>query len=179
MMDLYFAGISVPEPYSLTIRKMQEVFRDTFGAVHALNSPPHITLIPPFRASSDDFDWLINSFCDLLADVDRFPIQISDFGSFGEKVVYVNVCISNHLRDLYERLSEPFEARFPAIEIRSRAFHPHVTLASRDLPPGQFSSSMRWLGTMQLKASFTVESVTFYRHHLRHWEAVAGCFLRR
>jgi 2'-5' RNA ligase len=46
---LYFIAIIPPQPYKEKIAGIKQSFAEIYHVSHALKSPPHITLIPPFK----------------------------------------------------------------------------------------------------------------------------------
>ena len=57
--SLYFIAIIPPEKIRREIEELKKKISVAFNTKRALNSPPHITLIPPFRTELDNLNSLI------------------------------------------------------------------------------------------------------------------------
>jgi len=51
---LYFFAVVPPEEIQSSVTDIKQDFKERFNASHALKSPPHITLIPPFKYDLED-----------------------------------------------------------------------------------------------------------------------------
>ena len=79
-------------------------------------------------------DDLVNSIKAFSITKNKFEITFKDFASFKPKVIFVDVVKSEMLNDLYQSLADFIftQNKFP-IKKEYWSFHPHVTLATRDL----------------------------------------------
>ena len=79
---LYFLAAIPPEPLQTEMMQLKRQAGERFGSYHSLNSPAHITLIPPFYATKEeieDFSEALKKF------IEKFPpleLSLKDFDRF-------------------------------------------------------------------------------------------------
>jgi len=130
----YFLAIVIPEPYQAQIERVKEELRASHNLKGALRSPAHITLHRPFEWKEEKECALISALKEFNYEAD-FEIELSGYGFFAPRVIFVDVKNNHLLLDLHLKL-----ARFAQNKLRlineindERGFHPHVTIAFRDL----------------------------------------------
>lgn len=130
----YFIAIVLPEPVLGKIEAIkQQLFAD-YNLKGALRSPAHITLHRPFEWKEEKEAFLIETLKNFRFNV-QFELVLKDFAFFEPRVVYVDVLQNDLLFELHTALKN-----FAKKELRlfnevedKRGFHPHVTVAFRDL----------------------------------------------
>jgi 2'-5' RNA ligase len=173
-MEKYFLAIVIPQPQQAEIEKIKTSLLDEHGLKGALRSPAHITLHRPFEWKSGKENMLIDRLRDFRFDK-AFDIQLKDFGAFEPRVIYVNVLQNETLGKLHPNLK-----RFAQKELRLmnevndlRAFHPHVTIAFRDLRKNRFEAIWEEFRNRKFDASFSCGGFSLLRLEDR-WQEV--CF---
>lgn len=179
MTDLYFAGLVPPATLSDEITAMKEQISRRFGSAHALKSPPHITLIAPFRATANEIDMLISALEEVVATVKPFRVSLSGFGSFGKRVVYVHVPDHAAIECLHKSLVKASRQVVPGMTGQESPFHPHITLATRDLTPAACDGIISFVNTKKFTGEFTADSVVLFRYNGKQWDTVAELFFER
>ena len=165
LRHLYYAAVLPDEEVSRAVRQLQvEIARKT-GAKRALKNRPHITLIPPIRV--DDSQWA--QWQPLLSkpmDISPFTVEFSGFGFFRNRVAFIRVeeCTQLHAvrTGLIRRIPRP-------IHNLSSPFHPHCTLATRDVTAQRMGWIRKMLEGRQFTAQFPVMEVHFFRHNGSAW----------
>lgn len=178
---LYFFAIIPPENVQASITKIKENFRDRYNAKHALKSPPHITLIPPFEYKRSEEKRLIDNLELFSSEEFRFTQKLENFGTFPPKVVYVRVEKSDHLIKLYERFGK-FMAKnlqLKSIFHDSRKFKPHMTVAFRDLTKENFYLAKSEYEEKRISFTYNVESINLLRHNQKFWEIVHESYFKQ
>lgn len=135
----YFLAIVIPEPlFGKTETVKQHLFLD-HGLKGALRSPAHITLHRPFEWKEEKENSLIEKLNAFKFDVD-FNIELNNFSFFEPRVIYVDVKENDDLLKLHSELKSFAKKELRLLnEINDlRGFHPHVTVASRDLKKQKF-----------------------------------------
>ncbi|MFQ5448773.1 MAG: 2'-5' RNA ligase family protein, partial [Saprospiraceae bacterium] len=59
-----------------------------FGTSHALKSPPHITLVPPFRWREEQLEALKDTLDLFALGQEPFEVQLRHFNCFKPRVIY-------------------------------------------------------------------------------------------
>ncbi|MGI6640827.1 MAG: 2'-5' RNA ligase family protein [Limnochordia bacterium] len=124
-MESFFIGIALPP----TLEKEIEAWRRRFRAPR---TAPHITLIPPFQWTNG-YHKLYAIVQGVTAKCGEFPIRGEGIGNFGKAVLFVNVEPTPELVAYQRELAQAL-AQF-GVPVESRPYHPHITLATRLLPP--------------------------------------------
>src|SRR5690554_7520768 len=101
---MYFAAIVPPEPILSDLRKMKLYFRDRYASSKSLNSPPHITLLAPFVVPEALQPELNYTLSEAGRTTEPFQIRLRHFGSFSDKVIFVDVVKNEALSALREKL---------------------------------------------------------------------------
>ncbi len=141
-MNMYFVALVAPEEINLHVLKWKNFFKENFGCSVALKSPAHITLIPPFWMNEDLEKELIDAMNAFSAGKNKFEVSLKDFAAFRPRVIYVDV-VKNEILDEFRGSFVDFiykQDKYP-VKKEDRSFHPHVTLATRDLYKKAFNEA--------------------------------------
>jgi len=172
-MNMYFIAIVAPEEINREVLKWKNYFKDHFECTVALKSPAHITLIPPFWMKKDLEDDLVNSIRNFSVSKNKFEITLQDFAAFKPKVIFVDVVKNERLDGLYHSFADHVfsENKFP-VKKEDRPFHPHVTLAARDLYKKAFHEAWQIFSQRKYKALWDVNGISLLRHNKKNWDVV-------
>lgn len=134
MFHLYFIAIIPDVRLCKEITEIKKYFANNYFTKAALKLPPHITLYPPFRWDDKNENLLTVSSNNFIQGKAPFSIFLNGFGCFEPKVIFIKPEFCNKLNvfrnDLLLHLKSTINLSDPQNE---RSFHPHITLASRDL----------------------------------------------
>lgn len=166
---LYFFAIVPPEPLYSQVRLMKEEIRDVFGCSWALRSPAHITLYMPFRWQLDTEGLLVRSLHAFARMFTPFTLQVNGFASFAPRVLYLNIEPSLALLRLHTDLQAYLCEQHGLCGGRHRPFHPHMTLAHRDVLPEQFDRMWTYYKNRHFIASFEAKGFYLLRHEQKRW----------
>ncbi|MEM9568451.1 MAG: 2'-5' RNA ligase family protein [Cyanobacteria bacterium P01_E01_bin.34] len=169
--QLFFLALLPPPDMQASITAIKQEFGDRFNSYHALKSPPHITVFPPFKwpeSQKSQFECL----ADFAAAQEKIPVTLSGFGAFPPRVIYVRPLKSPTLMEAYERLQKFLAARLELVDLmaKRRAFSPHVTVAHRDLSKENFRAAWVEIEERSFDAEFTAIQLTLLQHNGHHWE---------
>lgn len=176
-MNLYFIAVIPPEEIRVEIQHLKEEIRERFGAEHALKLPAHITLIPPFKIKEDRELQLLQALEIFAVTRNPFHIWLSGFGHFDSRVLYVKVEEKQKLIDLQRELKKNLSA-IPEIS-DDRDFHPHITLATRDLHEAVFPEARKFLSSRDYESRFEVSSISLLKHEGQNWETIMDFNLKK
>lgn len=172
-MNMYFIALVAPVEIDQQVVKWKNYFRDHFQCIVALKSPAHITLVPPFWMKEEleaDLIDSINRFC---RNHRKFEIRLENFSAFRPRVIYVDVLKSDALNELHHSLNDHLfsQNKFP-VKIDDRPFHPHVTLAARDLYKKAFYEAWETFASKQYTANWIVNGISLLRHNKKNWDVI-------
>ena len=165
-MNMYFVALVAPPEIDRQVLKWKDYFKERFKCTVALKSPAHITLIPPFWMNQGLEDALIKSIKEFSTTKNKFELLLKDFAVFKPKVIYVDVVKNVMLSELYDSLFNFIQAenKYP-LNKEDRPFHPHVTLATRDLYKKAFFEAWENFSTKKYEASWLVNGISLLRHN--------------
>ena len=169
--ELYFIAIIPPRPLREEIRAIKERIRDRFGAGHALKSPAHITLQMPFKRKPSDEGRLSAELKRFSLAEKGFMVIPDGYGAFQPRVIYISVANPEPVRSLHKRLREMLltELDFSQEEIKEE-FHPHISVATRDLARSAFSEAWPEFRDEKFTGEFWVGSIFLLKHNGRNWD---------
>jgi 2'-5' RNA ligase len=172
---LYFIAIVTPEAINNQVLEWKHYMLQEFNCRVALKSPAHITLIPPFEMPGTMQHELKEVLLEFAAEQPYFPIQLKNFAAFKPRVLYVHIQPNTHLSGLQARLEAYLlQTDFP-VKKEERPYHPHVTIANRDLQAADFPTAWQHFQQLSFEASFVANTISLLRHNGHIWE-VANSF---
>lgn len=174
----YFIALVPPEPFRDRAWKLKEHFRDKFNSKASLNSPPHITLVPPFKLIGEEEE-LMEALKKKAAAFRPFEVCLENYGAFPPRVIFIDVLAQPKMNELQEELDKLiFEFAEPdPKKPKGRPFHPHMTLAFRDLQKEQFKKAWQEFNERELSYCWEAEHFTLLRHNGKRWEELQEFWL--
>jgi 2'-5' RNA ligase len=168
---LYFIAIVAPDDINQQVLQWKYYMRDHFQCKVALKSPAHITLIAPFEMPGHLQAELQELLLPFAARQPGFPIQLKNFAAFTPRVIYVDVLPGEPLNELRTALETTLlqSNRFP-VKKEERPFHPHVTIANRDLRAKDFPLAWQHFQQINYETSFMANAIALLRYNGQVWE---------
>ena len=173
MSSLYLVALLPPEPVFSQVWGLKEEVHRLTGSRNAVRLPPHITLLPPWRASADAETAYTAALAAFAATEEGFLVALDGFAWFGDRTLFVHVSQAEALRALQARLVAWCEAHALAIPAETRRYTPHLTLATRDLPLAQVPVLRQLFAARAYTATFAAAQFTLFRHDGQLWQARA------
>jgi 2'-5' RNA ligase len=172
MKYLYFLAIVPPEELGKEITKLKEYFWEQYQSKASLRSPPHITLHMPFKWEETKKDHLIKKLHDFAEDKQRFELLLQNFDAFPPRVIFIDVPYSEPLFNLQKELSNYLKRNFNLFNAnyKEKNFHPHVTLAFRDLKKKLFFEAWEEFHNKNFVARFVVKNFCLLKHDGKVWQ---------
>lgn len=170
----YFVAIIPPSPVFEEAQAMKEYFKEKYHSKAALNSPPHITLHMPFLWNASKEKKLLAKMEDFSCRYDPIKVCLDNFASFPPRVIFINVTESDKLKELQLNLHRFFKRELDIFNAnyQDRPFHPHLTVAFRDLKKGQYQAAWSEFSKKEYKAEFMADKIALLKHNGRTWDVV-------
>ncbi|MDR9457282.1 MAG: 2'-5' RNA ligase family protein [Salegentibacter sp.] len=179
-MSLYFIAILPPEALSNRIKKLKLELAENYQARRALKLPAHITLQIPFRMSKTREEKLHKILRDFAENQEPFEIKTAGFGRFSRKVLFIAIAENPEMVQLHQKLQKSLDKNLRLKENeKGNNFHPHFTLATRDLSIKNFEPAWKELKDRGFKASFTAESLVLFKHNGKTWDCFGEFFFNK
>lgn len=168
---LYFIAIITPEPINRQVLEWKHYMQQQFNCQVALKSPAHITLVPPFNMGVAQEPELIAILDQLASQHQPFPIQLKNFDAFKPRVIFVHVQPDDRLQQLKKKVeSALLQTNRFHIKKEDRPFHPHITIANRDLQKEDFKPAWQYFQHIPYDAVFEADNISLLRHNGARWE---------
>ncbi|HTA63281.1 MAG TPA: 2'-5' RNA ligase family protein [Bacteroidia bacterium] len=166
----YFIAIVIPEPFQTELMGLKNVVKDKFNSKGALRSPAHITLHMPFEWKKEKEDALVNTLQQFTFN-ESFKIKLQNFACFEPRVLFVDVVKNLLLEQLQHELAVYAQKNLRLLNQVNdmRGFHPHVTIAFRDLKKDKFYQALDYFKTQTYKATFEAKSFCLLKHTGKEW----------
>lgn len=151
-MAKYFVGIRLPRQFEEDC----EFWRRKFGAPRTI---AHITLIPPFVWESTEGD-LLKLLGHETDSIRPFLVSGRGLGSFGKRVLFVNVELGADFKAAQQRLAHGLS--HAGVPPERRPYRPHITLATR-LWPEQFDRFWSEAAEFKPNYAFRCRCISLFR----------------
>ena len=153
------------------VRELKLEMKERFNASHALKAPAHITLQMPFRRDEEFEEILTAGLDSFAADQQPFEIEINGFDAFPPRVLYLKIGNHSPVVDLHSDLQPVLRENLGLSdkEIMDR-FHPHLTIATRDLSKKMFNKAWPEFKERKFRASFTADRLHLLKHNGKNWD---------
>ena len=169
-MDLFLVALLLPEPLRSDVWVLKQEVHMRTGSRNAVRLPPHITLIPPFR-QPPEFGVAMGELLAHFAHVQAAcPVILQDFAWFQDRTLYVEVAENNALQQLHADLHRLCTQNLPTVPEPRRPFVPHVTLATRDLPPHAVPALQLEFAERHYQGQGWLSELVLFRHDGQQWQ---------
>lgn len=174
----YFIAIVIPEPFFSEIESIKSGLLNDHNLKGALRSPSHITLHRPFEWREDKEELLIEKLKTFRFE-QSFRIELCNYAAFVPRVIYVNVVENSILYSLHEQLKNFAKKglRLFNEDEDKRGFHPHVTVAFRDLKKARFDAVWKEFENKTFSGAFEWQGFSLLKLEKR-WEEAANFTVR-
>ena len=167
----YFLAIIPPEPLAGEITSIKKEFVEKYNSKASLRSPAHITLHMPFQWKERKEERLLNVLAQT-SNFSPFNVELNGFGAFSPRTIFIQPKPCEELEAMNMELLEATKRQlnlFHAVHIGG--FHPHITVAFRDLRKPMFFEAWKEFEQRAFKASFQVNSFWLLKHNGKSWDA--------
>jgi 2'-5' RNA ligase len=170
--QLYFIALVPPSPIYEEIITLKEYCKEHYHSKASLKSPPHITLHMPFEWKEKKEEKLVQSLQQFSDGHTAFTIQLDNFSSFPPRVIFINVVMSECLTQLQQQLHRHCKKNLNLFnaQYQDLPFHPHLTIAFRDLKKSQYELAWDEFKSRKFSAEFVVDKITLLKHTGRGWK---------
>ena len=173
-MGKYFIGLLPPPAVESEFNKLKQGIASQFQVKYALQSPAHLTLKMPFRYKEAKERELGIRLTTLLEIQEPFYLQFTGIGYFGNRNIYQKVAPSKSLLALQASLRSFCKRSLHLVEeLSDRNFQPHLTLAYKDLKPGNFEEILAYAKKNEVKGEFLVAQAYLLKKVEGRWKVIA------
>ncbi len=158
--SMYYITILCPPEIDEPIAEHKAMMKANFGCEVAAKSPAHLTLINPFFLSNGKYRELVEKLNDFESIITEVNIEVEGYNHFGERVIFADVNVTDNLIALQEQVENYLRnGGFPFIKEAKKPFHPHVTIATRDLKETDFAAAWANFEGKSISGSFITNTM--------------------
>jgi 2'-5' RNA ligase len=168
----YFIAILLPGRVLEQVEALKQELLQQFNLKAALRSPAHITLHRPFEWSEKKEEQLVNTLGEFKFNR-NFEIALKDFNCFEPRVIFADVIKNEVMNELHYNLKYFAQQKLHLYnEVDDmRGFHPHVTIAFRDLRKNKFPGAWEKFKDRKFNAEFRYTGFSLLRLE-KKWEPI-------
>jgi len=168
---LFFIAVMPDEEIQRAVTDFKHYCAEHFEAKHALKSPPHLTLFPPFKWQLNRLDELVNTLEYFAKQKISFTLLLKNFNAFAPRVIFVDVEKSEALQELQQRLESYLNEKLHLKNDRAHPeLNPHITIAHKDLKRDLFAKAWAYFAAQTYERSFVVTHIVLLQHTGGRWE---------
>ena len=171
-MHMYFIAIVLPHELDKKILEYKKWMADKYNCRVGLKSPAHITIISPFWMEEEKEDKLKADVNNISASSQPFLVSTNNFSAFKPRTIFIAVKENQQLKKIKKKADENFLSSDYKIKIESRPFHPHITIATRDLHKKDFVEAWPHFENKIFIEEFKAAGLSLLKHNGRNWDVV-------
>jgi 2'-5' RNA ligase len=172
-MNMYFVAVVLPEELNEKILEWKRHMYEKYKCCVGLKSPAHITIVPPFWMEAYKEEQLLSDVEAISREFRSFPMATNNFSAFRPRTIFVAVSPSDELARLKKASDDFFrENEFYNLKIETRAFHPHITIATRDLFKKDFFEVWPYFAEKKFEKEWTASGLSVLRHNTKNWDVI-------
>jgi len=143
---------------------------EKFNLKYALKSPAHITLKMPFVWNEAKQDKLALQLTLFFQEHSKLKLGLKGIGNFGKRVLYIKVGEDEQLQEMQKDLTQICKTQLNLkLELSDYAYHPHMTLAFKDMKDLLFNEYLDYLRTKGFKDLMEVKDVALLKKENGRW----------
>ena len=171
--SMFFVAIICPPSVDKKVLQYKRLMKEQFGCIVALKSPAHITLIPPFWLEDEREKALVDTLQLFSSDIDTLKIHLNGFSHFGKRVLFVKVNENPALEEVKKQVENHFIKVFNDVFKKGdRTFHPHVTIANRDIKPSDFLTAWQYFSQKEFNEIFPGITISLLKLSSGQWNII-------
>jgi len=171
MTSRFFVALLPPQPFQDMVDAIKREVADRYHSQAAQNSPPHITLQPPFEWDMATIDQITTCLQTVASQHAPLSIALNGFKAFPPRVIYIHVEPNPLLTTLQADLAAELKSRLGLVDPQAqhRDFVPHMTVAFRDLTKPNFDAAWTEFCDRPLHHEFLATHLTLLLHDGQRW----------
>jgi 2'-5' RNA ligase len=172
-MNMYFIAVVLPQDLDEKVLHWKKYMQEKYRCKVGLKSPAHITIVPPFWLESNMEEALLIDVDSVSKNIHPFSLNTNDFSAFKPRTIFIAVQQNPELDKLKQKADQHFfDKEHYKIKIETRQFHPHITIATRDLLKKDFYECWPFFETKEFKEEWEATGLSVLRHNKRNWEVI-------
>lgn len=173
ILQKYFIAIVPEGDVQVRATELKMRLKEKFNLKYALRSPAHVTLKMPFLWNEAKEDRLSDKLECFFKEQSAFSLRLRRIGNFADRVIFIKVEEKKELFELQRQLVDFCKTELNLMqELSDYAYHPHMTVAFKDVKKRMFSEYLEWLRTQGFSARTEVNQVALLKREDGKWKAI-------
>ena len=148
-------------------------FKENFNVKYALKSPAHVTVKMPFNYNEAKEGELIGKLGVFFQEYGPFPLSFKNIDRFGRRVIFIQVKASKPLNQLQLDLGKFAKTKLnQVIELSDKNFHPHMTVAYRDIKAAKFEEYWSFAKNLKFEHTIEVNAIALLKRLEGQWKVI-------
>ena len=169
---MYFIAVVLPAGLDRKIYPVKKWMEEKYNCKVGLKSPAHITIVPPFWMEEEKETQLQNDIKKIAATISSFVVDTNNFSAFKPKTLFVAVKENEQLNELKKKSDAYFSSTDFKMKIDTCPFHPHITIATRDLHKKDFAEAWPHFENKKFEEEFEATELSLLKHNGKNWDVV-------
>ena len=172
-MTMYFIALVLPKELDEKVLHWKNFMHREHQCKVGLKSPAHITLVPPFWMDEEKEAALVDDVDRLSKTLGTFLLRANNFSAFKPRTIFIDVEKNETLHQTKNMVDDFFRQNpWYKIKIDERPFHPHITIATRDLFKRSFHEAWPIFEKETFEAEWEANALSVLRHNKKNWDVV-------
>ncbi|SFO33946.1 2'-5' RNA ligase [Algoriphagus ornithinivorans] len=169
-MQKYFLAILPPQEFLEKVEELKLHLREKFNVKYALKSPAHVTVKMPFSYDEHKEEKLASMLQDFCSNKSTFGMRVKGVDTFGKRVIFLDIKAEQDLYTFQSDLKKflKTQVHLPD-ELSDRNYHPHMTVAFKDLKRQIFEAVFQEVKEAKLESEFQVSELTLLKRLDGKW----------
>ena len=181
VQQTHFIGVLASDDITLALEDCRRYMNEAYGCKSGHATPIHVTLVPPFflpgEYSSDDLAKAIEEI--VIPKKLFFTAHVDNFDAFGDRTLFAKVLPDEKWTTLRNSVYSAVAKAAPCcVKKDTRPFHPHLTVANRDIPEGAMTDALSSMNELSLSEDFPVDNITIFERVNGKWKAAISLELK-
>ena len=169
-MQMYFIAVVLPDELDKKIVEFKKWMDDKYGCRVGLKSPAHITIVPPFWTEPEKEEQLKKDIDSISTYHQKFVLRTNNFSAFKPRTLFIAVEENHSLHLLKKTADDFFRNKDYKIKNENRPFHPHITIATRDLHKKDYADAWPHFETRMFDEEFEAKGLSLLKHNGSRWD---------
>lgn len=146
---------------------------EKWGCKVGLKSPAHITIVPPFWMDETLENNLLEDVSGISKTLTAFTIITHNFSAFKPRTIFIEPVLNKGFQTV-KSVADNFFKTHTAYNIKpdNRPFHPHITIATRDLHKKDFAEAWPLFENKTFDKKFEATGLSVLRHNKINWDVI-------
>lgn len=169
---MYFIAVVLPVPLDEKVQALKQWMKEAYGCKVGLKSPAHITIVPPFWLNEEKESRLRSDIEAVAGTVPDFLLTTDNFSAFRPRTIFVALANNEQLNAVKSAADNFFRHSDYKIKIDARPFHPHITIATRDLLKRDFAEAWPHFEHREFRETCKANGLSLLKHNGQKWDVV-------